>query len=94
MRMDDDQQPTQAAIEQLAKFLLEVSAAHNASDGNTTENQRGIEALRGGCSTRQQLNTTASDIIPVVVFVHDELVMELPVDANHTSEAERINITC
>jgi hypothetical protein len=64
--MDDDQQPTQAAIEQLAKFLLDVSAAHKASDGN----------------------------IPVVVFVRDELVMELPVDANHTSEAERINITC
>jgi len=28
LQMDDSQQPPQAAIEQLAQFLLEVSAAH------------------------------------------------------------------
>jgi DNA polymerase I-like protein with 3'-5' exonuclease and polymerase domains len=30
----------------------------------------------------------------VVAFVHDEFVIELPVDADHTQEAQRINAIC
>jgi hypothetical protein len=61
--MDDNQQPTQAAIEQLAKFLLELSEAHKSADENTTKSQSRMEALRNGRNTRQQLNTTTGDVI-------------------------------